>query len=95
MDAAEGELLQTEQWCSLYRNAQADQRIVDGIAAVPLGGVLAGARDGEMSQVGQLRYGVDECWNIRRGMEDGRILLGQNFTQLGRSIFWALDHGGG
>ena len=89
----ERELLKAREWRPLYSYAKAYQGIVDDISAISLGRILAGTRDRKVSKARHMRQSVDERGHIRRGVEEGWILLGQDVAQFRRAIFWPLDDG--
>jgi hypothetical protein len=80
MNMAERELLKLQKRCSFDCYAQAYERIIDSISAVPLSWVLSRAGDCEMPEVGHLRQCFDESRYVGRCMEYRRVLLCQEIT---------------
>jgi hypothetical protein len=93
VDVAERKLLKLKKRCSFNGYAQTYECIVDSISTVPLGWVLPRTGNGEMSKVGHLRKGFDECWHVGCSMKDGRVLLCEEITQFWRSVLWSLGDG--
>lgn len=47
-----------------------------------------------MAEVGHVGHGRDERRDVRRGVKDGWVLLGEQVSQLWRTVLWTLRHRG-
>lgn len=82
MDVVKGEVVETGERGPLDGNTQANKGVVDGVAAVTFAGILSRGPNGEVPEVGKVTEGVDKGGHVGGGMEEWRVLLGEDLAEL-------------
>ena len=83
--------IQTLQRCTLDGDTKGNERIINNATAIPLRQVRVWAVDFQVLQVWNLLEHANERWDVRRSMEERRVLLDEHVRHLPRSVLGLFD----